>query len=117
MDDEVREIIHAYGLSEEELTAATEYISKAANLAAIAMDELYEAIMRIMNVLQGPVAAMEELSLAAYEAAERVDYLSKERKSWGHPPRKPYCGYKSPVRAVRPYARSCIRQAGNRRRA
>ncbi len=117
MDDETVKMLQSYGLSEEDLTVAAEYISKAANLAAIAIDELRESIMRVMNALRGPAAEIEEFSLAAYDAAERAAYLHEERKRWGHPPKKPCCGYKSPVRAVRPCARSCIRQTGNRRRA
>ena len=117
MDDEVRKMIQIFGMSEEELTAVAKYAEEISNLAMITIDDLYAAIRKVMNALQGSVSSMEIISLAAYDAAERADYLNKERKSWGHPPRKPYCGYKSPVRAVRPYARSCIRQAGNRRRA
>jgi len=117
MDEETRKMIQSYGLSEEDVTAAAEYISKVARLAAIAVDELYEAIRQIINALRGPAVDMEELSLVAYEAADRAAYLHKERKRWGHPPQKLCWDYKSPVRPVRPYARSCIRQTGNRRRA
>lgn len=74
------------------------------------LDDIFEALWEIAKALQSAwdvlEDALEEVRKLASDAQKMIDERAKDRKRWGHPPKKMIATYKEPAKRIRPCARS-----------